>query len=307
MNPTITPSRSPSSPPSTTIPRTCSPSYRPSQTVSSSPTVVSSADDIKYRGGLVYTGAMKIFNIFYGDFSGIGSQTVSLTNYLAANLGTSAWYNVLTSYYRVVNGSKVYVSGQLTFAGSYNLFPTWRKNTTTISAMRKDVITHIFAKGITTPDPNTIYAVIFRGDFTVSSSGRRWLQDWCGLHTGAYLANDANFYPMLLVGDLSSVDPVDQFSCSSYSPYPNGNLAADSVANIYAHKVSEVITDPIIDQGWTFDPAPGHFSSTWECGDECAWNFPSSGYSSVGAKNYSLQLIWQPGDMKMLPLLSTMY
>ena len=240
---------------------------------------------------------MKIFNIFYGDFSGIGSQTVSLTNYLAANLGTSAWYNVLTSYYQVANGSKVYVSGRLTFAGSYNLFPTLRKVSTTIGAIQRDVIVNIFDKGITTPDPNTIYAIIFRGDFNVSSADSQWLRDWCGLHKRAYLAKDANFYPMLMVGDLSSVDPLDQFNCSVYQPYPNGNLAADSVANIYAHEVAEVITDPKAGQGWTFNPGPGRFPVPWECADECAWTFPSSGYSSVGAKNYSLQLIWQPGDV----------
>ena len=225
-------------------------------------------------------------------------QSVALTNYLAANLETSAWYNVLRSYYGVVNGAKVYVSGQLTFAGSYNLFPTWRKKITNTTDIKKAVVSNIFDAGVLEPDPNTIYAVIFRGDFSVStSSSAAWLQDWCGFRTGVFLES-GHFYPMFVVGDLSSVDPEFQFYCGADSPYPNGNLAADSLANAYAHEVIEVITNPLLSlsPGWTFNPGPDRYTSQWGIGDECAWLFPS-GYSQVGAKNYTLQKIWQPGEV----------
>jgi hypothetical protein len=66
---------------------------------------------------------MKIVNIFYGEFSGEGMLSNALMKYLlAANLETSAWYNQLRSFYRVVNRTKVYVSGQLTYAGNIHLF-----------------------------------------------------------------------------------------------------------------------------------------------------------------------------------------
>ena len=292
--PTPLPSKTTTMMPSTSGSPTAAPSQRPS--------VISPADDIQYRGGLVYTGDMKIFNIYYGDFSGNGSQSVALTNYLAANLGNSSWYNILSSYYGIVGGSRVYVHGSLTFVGSYNLFPKWRGNSTTIPAIKQDVAKYIFDKGIIKPDPYTIYAVIFRGDFTVTSgSGQKWLVDWCGVHSGVRLVDDANYYPLLFMGDISSVTPAaDRFNCTISAPYPNGNQAADSIANIYAHEVAEVITDPMLNQGWTFNPdadrVPPRYPPPWENGDECAWTFPSSGYSKVGAKNFTLQQNWQPGD-----------
>ena len=238
---------------------------------------------------------MKIFNIFYGDFSGNGSQTVALTNYLAGNLGNSSWYDILSSYYRIVNGKKVFVQGSLSFAGSYNLFPTWRRNSTTVATIRQNIASYIFDRGIVKPDPNTIYAVIFRGDFSVSTNAGSWLIDWCGVHNGIFLTNDNNFYPIFMVGDMSSVDAELQFPCSVDLPPPNG-IAADSVANTYAHEVAEVITDPKLnlDYGWTFDPGPDRISSPWENADECAWIFTKS-FVHLGAKNYSLQKNWQPG------------
>ena len=108
--------------------------------------------------------------------------------------------------------------------------------------------------------------------------------------------NDVNFYPILMVGDLSSVtNRQSQLNCSGNAPYPNGNLAADSVASIYAHEVAEVITDPALGQGWNFNPGPGRYPTPWENGDECAWIYPISGNSKVGSKQFSLQEVWQPG------------
>jgi hypothetical protein len=231
---------------------------------------------------------MKIFNIFYGDFSGNGSQSVELTNYLAANLGNSSWYDILSSYYRIVNGKKVFVQGSLSFAGSYNMFPTWRRNSTTVSAIKDNVVKHIISQDMSNkPYPNnTIFAIIFRGDFSVSSNKNQWLVDWCGVH--AFYKT----YPMLLVGDLSSVQEDRRFDCSVDGPYPNGNIAADSVTSVYAHEVADVITDPQPGRGWTFNPAPDRPAGPWEIGDECAW---VQQLCKVGDKTFSLQSLWQPG------------
>ena len=175
------------------------------------------------------------------------------------------------------------------------MFPTWRRNSTTVADIKKDVIKYIFNSGILNPDPNTIYAVIFRGDFSVSNNAGKWLDNWCGVHSGFFLEDDNNFYPIFMVGDMSSVDAERQFPCSVDLPPPNG-IAADSVANTYAHEVAEVITDPklSLDYGWTFDPGPDRISSPWENADECAWIFTKS-FVHLGAKNYSLQKNWQPG------------
>jgi hypothetical protein len=239
---------------------------------------------------------MNIVNIYYGDFSGNASESVGLTNYFAANLGNSSWYDILSSYYSIVNGSRVYVHGSLTLNGSYNLFPTWRGNTTTISEMKRNVVKYLFDKKVIQPDPHTIYAVIFRCDFRVSASGRKWLVDWCGAHTGYYLTGDDRFYPMFFAGELTSANKDDQFLCSVFEPYPNDNLAADALANIYAHEVVEIITDPKLlqDPGWTFDPGPNRTSSPWENADECGVDFLTD-ILPFGSKYYSVQKNWQPG------------
>eukprot|EP01036_Dinobryon_divergens_P027006 gene27006-35712_t len=273
--PTQTPSKKTTVKPSTTAP-------------SQKSTIISPADDIQYRGGLVYTGDMKIFNIYYGDFSGNGSQSVGLTNYLAANLGTSSWYDILSSYYGIVNGSRVYVQGSLTLTGSYNLFPKLRKNNTTIPAIKQNIIKYVLNTGIVTPDPTTILAVMFRGDFRVSSGSGSWLVDWCGVHTGLRLKSDDSYYPIFMAGDLSSVSPINQFNCSLDAPFPNNNVAADSLANTYVHEVAEIITDPVLFEGWVFN------YDNLECADLCNWSAPNVGLSKVGEKNFSLQSNWQP-------------
>ena len=153
---------------------------------------------------------MKIVNIFYGEFSGEGMLSNALMKYLlAANLETSAWYNQLRSFYRVVNRTKVYVSGQLTYAGNIHLFPTSRINNITVTLIKKALIRNVLK-----PDANSIYPVICRGDFSVSGFNGAWLKDWCGIiHTGFTLARDMSTTIQCLWWDLSSVDPASQYTC----------------------------------------------------------------------------------------------
>ena len=65
-------------------------------------------------------------------------------------------------------------------------FPTSRTNNITVTLIKKALIRNILK-----PDANSIYAVICRGDFSVSGFNGAWLKDWCGIiHTGFTLARD---------------------------------------------------------------------------------------------------------------------
>ena len=248
------------------------------------------------------TGNLKLFNIYYGDFSQSGSHTAPLLDYLAEHLGSSSWYNILSSYYYQAAGSPVrrYVNGTLTFTGSVNIFPTARNVNITVNRLRRALVTELFNKGVVVPREDTIYVIIFRGDFHVNASGKSWLSDWCGLHSKVVLSNSLNI-SYAVVGDLSAAPANAQGACAVSQPYPNGFIGPDSAASVYAHEVAEVITDPTISvKGWTFNypnairPSSCDDYDLCECGDACAYNF-TGGNIKVGAKSYSLQNVWQPG------------
>ena len=264
------------------------------------------AKDIHYNiNGTVFTGNLKVFNTYYGDFSaGSGVYTPPLLNYLAGHLHNSSWYNILSSYYAIRKGVKQYVNGSLTFSGNYSFQPTARNISTTITTIKNIIVPEIISnnKNIL-PNEDVILAIIFRGDFNVSlGSGSHWSTDWCGVHTGVYLNNSQHkriFQPLVIFGDLSATPVARQNFCSIFTPYPNGRIGADSSANVYATAIARVITNPIPHanpkrSGWTFNMS---FCSSGnlpcDCADICGL-YDGIPPQRVGSKYFIFQNLWQP-------------
>ena len=146
-------------------------------------------------------------------------------------------------------------------------------------------------------DPNGIYAVIFRGDFNYKG----FLSDWCGFHSSFTTLNSNYKLKYLVVGD-PETGPVDlQSNCEQFADgTANGSLGWDSIANIYAHEVMEVVTNIDPEQGWSLDGSvvPGNdlIVRGAENADACNWEFLSSNNSNmvVGNKSFLIQSVWQP-------------
>ena len=70
---------------------------------------------------------MNLFNIYVGDFSSQASTntTMDLVDALAANIGGSAWYEMMTTYYqRNADGNLTYASNSVAFQQRGHLHAT---------------------------------------------------------------------------------------------------------------------------------------------------------------------------------------
>jgi len=247
----------------------------------------------------VMTGTVKLYNVFVGDFaSGDSPQTMALMDALAANIGGSSWYNMMTSYYQV-NGdnSRTYMSNSVVHAASVNIHVGERGTAWSESQMITEFIA-MFNAGTLPTDTNGVYAVILRGDFTFDG----WLSYWCGYHTAFYL-NDGRIIKLLLVGDPSTVPNGNGYVCEAIgdgSPTANGNLGADSMASIYSHEFVETTSDYM--GAWYFDgdamDSNGNSLNGMENADACVWNFGAFNSNSnvqFGPYRFLVQQNWVPG------------
>lgn len=229
-------------------------------------------------------GNVKVYNIFYGDYSSTTNlQTVSLINYFASHIGGSPWYNIMSSYYDYTG---TYVSNNVTYGGSYYAATTSTTGTITESTATS-AISAAFSSGKFPVDANAVYMFIFRGSFTFSG----FLTSWCGYHTTfTYNSKTIKF---AIIGDPGTASSGGS-SCEgiSTSTTANGNIGADSMASVYAHELVEAVSDPLGD-AW-------YFSNGYENADYCAWKFGTkiSGMSNanviIGSKYWYIQQNWLP-------------
>lgn len=255
------------------------------------------------------TGTIKIYNIYYGDFTTPNQKNTSaLIDYFAANLGSSQLFQIMNSYYNqpVVNGAKTFVTAStITFAKSVFYEPTARGLTITVTSI-KTMMEYLFNTNVLIPDSNAIYMIMFRGDFSFATKPNyAWGQQWCGYHTGFYLGSSRLFYKYAVMGDTSTAAVPGNCAEITNRPTVNKNLGGDSLVNIYGHELTEVISNPTASatsNSWLFDPSFNLCDRIAPCenADVCSWNFgvdTSSQVSNVvvGKKQFLVQQFWQPG------------
>lgn len=254
------------------------------------PNLMNLANDIIYHGGAVMTDGVHFYNIYYGDFSNTAnSQPTSLIlDYLAAHIGGSPWFNIMSSYYWMNpgNGQKVFVSNYAAFLNSSTVAPTSKGVTFTQESIERLIWNQITRHGWPV-DSRAIYTVFFRGDFVTGG----WLTDWCGYHSAFSTANGTVRYAV--VGDASTSKSALAVAClyNQGPTTPNGNVGADSMASVFSHEIAEIVTDYMMD-AWFFS------SSEFENGDMCLGDFGtlSDNFNiRLGSRKFLIQRMWLPG------------
>ena len=252
--------------------------------------------DISYHGGPVMTGTINLYNLYLGDFISTADlvSTTTILDYFAANIGNTAWFQILSSFY-AITGSDVRIpaANMSTLARSV-IVPL--ENVTSLSD--EDIQLNIYyaiAGGQFPVDEGGIYTVIFPGYLTVESSvGTFWLSDWCSYH-GAFYLPTGQLIKYSVIGDpatatASAAAAVCQ-PLATGTMTANGNLGADSMASEYAVNLAEIVTDYY--GAWYAN------SSGLETGDLCAGNYGpllnGTHNMVVGGKPYLVQKLWQPG------------
>lgn len=218
-----------------------------------------SSSTITYHGGPVMTNQAHIYYIWYGDWT--GNSGVSLLEYFAANIGSSTYYRINTSY---KNGAGVPVPANAVFQGATavpkNSDGSYRYGTSLSDAQIKQIVIDSIAASGKVPDPDGIYFVLTSADVTASSG---FCTQYCGWHSYSTMSinGGSGVVKYSFVGNAARC----LSACSAQTTSPNNNPGADAMASIIAHELEEAVTDPQLN-AW-------YDGRGYENADKCAWKF----------------------------------
>lgn len=235
---------------------------------------------VEYHGGALMLGGTNVYYVWYGNWS--GSTTPPILTDLALNLGGSAYLSAVTRYRDAVGNAP---SNTLQYAGSINDAYSYG------TSLQNYDISFIVGTAIINQqlplDPSGIYVVFTSADVAETSG---FGTAYCGFHT--ITSVNGNTMKVVFVGHPDRAPS----KCKPQAVGPNGDAAADAMANVLVNEVFDTIVDPEF-TGWydkfMFEPA-----------DKCAWNFGATYTTTNGARanvalggrNYLLQQQWVPGS-----------
>jgi hypothetical protein len=237
--------------------------------------VASTAHGILYNGGPIMPGTVNIYYIWYGNWTGNSAESI-LTDW-GNNIGSTPNYFVNVSY---DDSSGKHVESSVHLAGQ--TFDRYSQGANFAGNKIFNIVTAALDAQHFPVDSNGVYFVLTSADVNITDG---FCTQFCGWHTfGTYNGTNIKFS---FVGNPQRCNG----SCGNLGTTPNGNAAADNMASIMFHELSETVSDPLIN-AWG--------DSKGENGDKCAWNFgPTYGASNgspanarVGNRDFLLQQMW---------------
>jgi hypothetical protein len=217
---------------------------------------VVTGNGINYHGGPVLkANPVPIYIIWYGNWSGTGSNTaatVSLVEHFIGTLGNTPYEHIATTYGDTTGN----VSGNVSFAGA-----TFVSSTRNLSDSRlQTTVSNAITSGALPKDPNGVYLVLTSSNINETSG---FCTQYCGFHTHATISGSDIKY-----GFIGNPDRCPS-GCEIQTTGPNspasGVGGADGMIDVIAHEQFEAITD--LDLNAWFD------SSGEEDSDKCNFNF----------------------------------
>jgi len=227
---------------------------------------VVTGNGINYNGGPVLKSSpVPIYLIWYGNWSGTGSNTaatVSLVEHYLNSLGNTP-YELINSTYGDNTGN---VSGNVTVGGA--IFDTGSQGTSLTNTRLSNIVNRSFTNGLP-KDPNGVYVVLTSSNV----SERGFCTQFCGFHTAQSLGGvDIKW---AFVGNTDRCPA----NCSIQATGPNSPAAgvggADGLINVLTHEQEEAISDPDLN-AW-FD------ANGQENGDKCNFNFGATTTCAAGS------------------------
>ena len=219
---------------------------------------------VTYQPGAPIISEPNIYVIWYGNWdsqscsapSG-GTSTPSIINDFLSTLGESAWNEINTTYYQIINGKKTFVQptseveGCTVDPGSQGL-----SLDSDTGPQVSDVVENALSTKALKTDPNGVYLVLTASNVNVAD----FMTLLCAYHWAYDNAQTTIKYAF--IGDAST-------NLSQCAPQitnsPNSNPAADAMVSVLAHEFVEAVSDPF-GTSW-FDQAG------FENADKCAWTY----------------------------------
>ena len=242
---------------------------------------------INYHGGPVLHGnPVPVYIIWYGDWSGTGSNTSTtitlIDDFLGANSLGNSPYEKINSTYGDAAGN---VSGNLEL--SRQVFDSGSQGTKLTNKKLTAIVNEHLTSGSLPTNSSGVYLVLTSSN--VSETG--FCSQFCGFHTVQTL-NGKNI-KWAFIGNPDRCPS----GCEIQSTGPNsparGVGGADGMTNIIAHETEESISDPDLN-AW-FD------SSGEENADKCNFRFGPTRTAADGAKfnqtfgghDWMIQMNWE--------------
>lgn len=241
-----------------------------------SSTSVVTGNGISYHNGPVMRNGVKIYYIWYGDWSQDSTANAILTDF-AANIGGSPYFNINTAYGDTIGNvpNTVQYTASTTDSGSLG--------TSLSDGNIWTIVSNALSSNRLPLDPDGVYFVL-TAPFVNETSG--FLTQYCGWHT-------YNFYGSTPVKYSFVGNPAANMgACSMQSNGPNGDGKADAMVSVIAHELEEAATDPQLNAWYDATGA--------ENADKCAWTFgtiytASNGTMAnmkLGARDFLIQRNW---------------
>ena len=226
------------------------------------------------------TQPINIYTIWYGNWQ--NNPATSIISNFISNLGGSSYWGINTAYYMFIEGTKTYVSDQVTLKGSFN--DNYSQGTSITQSLIEDkIIPNAVSNGLTL-DVNGIYLILMSKDIKFPS----YCLNWCAKSFHSTISGATIKYSV--IGDPETQCPR---LCAYQETTPNGNLAADTMINLIANSLANVATDPLSMSWWD--------SHGNQNADKCNFNFGTSTFKTtngaianltLNGKNYLVQQLW---------------
>jgi Phosphate-induced protein 1 conserved region len=208
-----------------------------------------------HNGPVLKSNPVPIYIIWYGNWSGTGSNTaatVSLVEHFISTLGNTPYEKIATTYGDTTGN----VSGNVSFAGA-----TFVSSTTNLSDSRlKTTVSNAITSGALPNNPNGVYLVLTSSNINETSG---FCTQYCGFHTHATISGSDIKYAF--VGNPDRCPSGCEIQTTGPNSPATGVGGADGMIDVIAHEHFEAITDPDLN-AW-FD------SSGEEDSDKCNFNF----------------------------------
>lgn len=235
--------------------------------------------------------------IYYGAWT---AAQKSIVTTFANNIGNSTWYDTTKLYYSQERGStkKVYVNGNVAVKGIVSDLGSLGQSL--YGSNLPDLVQSLISSGSLPEDEDGVYFIATSGEIKESirpDLGKaRFCSDYCGYHVTTKLKSGKRVQYSLVGNPTACIygcAPSDNIKVS-----PNGDTGVDAMLSVFAHELTEAISDPISDidsqRAW-------QDQSGAENADKCAWTFGTStaerGYKYnlvAGGKKYMIQQNWNP-------------
>jgi hypothetical protein len=237
------------------------------------------SQNVEYHGGALMLSTTHVYFIWYGNWSGSTAPTI-LTD-LASNLGGSAYLDAVTRYRTPIGYAP---ANAVQYSGSVN--DAYSRGTTLANYEISFIVGEAIINQSLPPDPDGVYVVFTSADVNETSG---FSTAYCGFHNTTSVNGSTT--KVIFVGHPDRAPA----KCKPQTVGPNGDAAADAMANTFMNALFNTILDPEF-TGW-------YDKFQLEPADKCAWNFGTTYTTTNGARanvalgtrNYLLQQLWVPG------------